>query len=246
MSTDRSYVQQAKLFEGLDAASLDTILNLATPRSVPQGATLFKQGDKPCWLTLITAGRLKIGLVAPDGRTLAVGFLGPGEIAGCAAVFQRVPYPATAKAVEDSAVLTWTMSEIEALVERYPKMAANAVRVVGARADAMLRRLQQLSTENVEQRIARALLRLASEAGRLVKGGVQVNFALSRQDLAELSGATLYTVSRTLNVWQKDDVVECGRQRVVVRDLDRLTQLAEGILHLPRNHLEGALQLTAA
>ena len=122
------------------------------------------------------------------------------------------------------------MSEIEALVERYPKMAANAVRVVGARADAMLRRLQQLSTESVEQRIARALLRLASEAGRLVKGGVQVNFALSRQDLAELSGATLYTVSRTLNVWQKDDVVECGRQRVVVRDLDRLTQLAEGIL----------------
>ena len=179
---------------------LDTILNLATPRCVPRGATLFKQGDKPCWLTLITAGRLKIGLVAPDGRTLAVGFLGPGEIAGCAAVFQRVPYPATAKAVEDSAVLTWTMSEIEALVERYPKMAANAVRVVGARADAMLRRLQQLSTENVEQRIARALLRLASEAGRLVKGGVQVNFALSRQDLAELSGATVYTVSRTLNV----------------------------------------------
>ena len=56
MSTDRSFVQQAKLFEGLDAASLDTILNLATPRSVPRGATLFKQGDKPCWLTLITAG----------------------------------------------------------------------------------------------------------------------------------------------------------------------------------------------
>src|SRR3954452_3596553 len=115
MSTDRSYVQQAKLFEGLDAASLDTILNLATPRSVPRGATLFKQGDEPCWLTLITEGRLKIGLVAPDGRTLAVGYLGPGEIAGCAAVFQRVPYPATAKAVEDSAVLfrKWRQTQSE-------------------------------------------------------------------------------------------------------------------------------------
>src|SRR3954470_5878705 len=130
MSTDRSFVQQAKLFEGLDAASLDTILAAATPRSVPRGATLFKQGDKPCWPTLITQGRMKIGHVAPDGRTFAVGFLGPGEIAGCAAVFRCVSYPATARAVADSAVLTWTMSEIEALVERYPKMATNAVRIV--------------------------------------------------------------------------------------------------------------------
>jgi hypothetical protein len=48
ISTDRSFVQQAKLFDGLDAASLDTILAAATPRSVPRGATLFKQGDKPC------------------------------------------------------------------------------------------------------------------------------------------------------------------------------------------------------
>ena len=232
MPTHHSFVQRAKLFEGLDAASLETILAAATPRRVPKGGALFEQGDKPFWLALITEGRIKIGHVAPDGRTLAVGFLGPGEIAGCAAVFQRVPYPATARAIEDSGVLTWWIEEVEALVERYPKMATNAVRIVGARADAMLRRLQQLSTESVEQRIARALLRLASEAGRPVKGGVQVDFVLSRQDLAELSGATLYTVSRTLNVWQKDGVVECGRQRVVVRDFDRLAQLAEGVLTL--------------
>src|SRR3954468_2950622 len=105
MPDDRFFVQQAKLFEGLDAASLDTILAAATSRRVPRGATLFKQGDKPGWLALITEGRMKMGHVVPDGRTLAIGFLGPGEIAGCAAVFRRVPYPATAKAVEDSAAL---------------------------------------------------------------------------------------------------------------------------------------------
>jgi CRP-like cAMP-binding protein len=56
---------------------------------------------------------------------------------------------------------------------------------------------------------------------------VQVDFALSRQDIAELSGATLYTVSRTLRAWEKDGVVESGRQRVVVRDLGRLARRSE-------------------
>ena len=56
--------------------------------------------------------------------------------------------------------------------------------------------------------------------------GVQVYFALSRQDLAELCGATLYTVSRTLSAWAKDGIVEAGRQRVMVRDLGRLAGLA--------------------
>ena len=227
MSVDYAFLERVKLFEGLDAASLDHILSAATPSRVSAGATLFEQGDDARWLPLITEGRVKIGHLSPDGRPLTVAFLGSGEIAGCAAVFRRIPYPATATAVVDTAVLAWARSQIETLMERYPKLAMNALRIVGGRAELMLRRLQELSTESVEQRIARALLRLAREAGRAVQSGVQVDFALSRQDIAELSGATLYTVSRTLRAWEKDGVVESGRQRVVVRDLGRLARLAE-------------------
>lgn len=226
MSMDRAFLEQAALFEGLDAASRNAALNAAAARCVPAGATLFQQGDEPRWLPLITDGRVKIGRIAPDGRPLTVAFLGPGEIAGCAAVFRGIPYPATATAVTDSAVLVWTKPQIDALMERYPKIAANALRIVGGRAEAMLRRLQELSTEGVEQRIARALLRLAHEAGRSVASGVQVDFALSRQDLAELSGATLYTVSRTVSAWERGGIVKTGRQRVIVSDLDRLAELA--------------------
>jgi CRP-like cAMP-binding protein len=138
-----------------------------------------------------------------------------------------MPYPATATAVVDSTVVAWTTQQTHALVERHPRMAANALRIVGGRAEAMLRRIEELSTEGVEQRLARALLRLARDAGRPVATGVQVDFTLSRQDLAELCGATLYTASRTLSAWAKEGIVETGRRRVVVRDLGRLTNIAE-------------------
>lgn len=227
MSADRAFLERVRLFEGLDATAFNDVLAASTSRRLPTGATLFTQGDEPRWLPLITDGRVKIGHVSPDGRPVTIAFLGPGEIAGCAAVFRCIPYPATATAVADSAVIVWTKPQIEALMDRYPKIAKNALRIVGGRAEAMLRRLQELSTESSEQRIARALLRLAREAGRSVESGVQVDFSLSRQDLAELSGATLYTVSRTLSAWERDGVVKSGRQRVVVRDLGRLAQLAK-------------------
>lgn len=214
------------LFEGLDAAALDAILAAATRRRIAAGTAVFEQGEEPCWLPLVAEGRLKVGRSAPGGQSLTVGFLGPGEIAGCVAVFRRIPYPATATAVTDSTILAWTAPQIHALIERHPRMAANALRIVGGRAEAMLRRIEELSTERVEQRIARALLRLARDAGRPVAAGVQVYFALSRQDLAELCGATLYTVSRTLSAWAKGGIVEAGRQRVMVRDLARLAALA--------------------
>ena len=124
-------------------------------------------------------------------------------------------------------MLVWTTPQIDALMTRYPQVARNALQIIGGRAETMLRRLQELTTESVEQRLARALLRLAREAGRPVTAGMQVDFALSRQDLAELAGATLYTVSRTLSGWERAGIVEGGRRRVVVRDLAQLARIAQ-------------------
>jgi CRP/FNR family transcriptional regulator, nitrogen oxide reductase regulator len=227
MSVDRAFLGRVRLFEGLEDDALDDVLSAATPRRVPAGFALFEQGEAPRALSLVTQGRVKVGHLSPDGRPLTVAFLGPGEIAGCAAVFRRIPYPATPTAVVDTTVAAWATPQIEALMERHPRLATNALRIMGGRAEAMLHRLQEMTTESAGQRIARALLRLAREAGRSVEAGVQVDFALSRQDLAELSGATLYTVSRTLRAWERSGVVRIGRQRVIVRDLNGLARLAE-------------------
>ena len=95
----------------------------------------------------------------------------------------------------------------------------------------MLHRLREFATEPVERRIARSLLRLAKQAGRPVASGMEIGFPLSRQDIAELTGSTLYTVSRTLREWERRRWVESGRQRVVVCDRGRLNQIADGSGH---------------
>jgi CRP-like cAMP-binding protein len=84
-------------------------------------------------------------------------------------------------------------------------------------------------TERVERRIARALLRLAHHAGRRVETGVEIDFPLSRQDLAQMTGTTLFTVSRTLSAWQGDGLILTRRRRVTIRQPHRLVRIAEDL-----------------
>jgi CRP-like cAMP-binding protein len=86
----------------------------------------------------------------------------------------------------------------------------------------------ELSNEQVEQRVAHVLLRLAKQAGRKVESGIEIDFPISRQDIAEMTGTTLHTVSRILSAWEQRGLVSGGRQRIVLQDPHRLFCLAEG------------------
>lgn len=100
--------------------------------------------------------------------------------------------------------------------------------MIGARAEEMLNRMREFAVEPVERRIAQALLRLSGQAGRPFGARVEIGFPLSRQGIAEMTGSTLYTVSRTLREWERQGLVVSGRLRVVVRDPARLGEIGAG------------------
>lgn len=114
------------------------------------------------------------------------------------------------------------------LIERYPRIALNALRIVGRRLDELQDRLRELATEKVEQRVAHALARLARQAGREGESGIEIGFPLTRKDLAAMTGTAHYTVSRLLGSWQDRGVVAMAGRRIVVRDLTALEAIAAG------------------
>lgn len=85
-----------------------------------------------------------------------------------------------------------------------------------------------MSTEEVERRVAHAVLRLSKQAGKAVESGIRIDFPISRQDIAEMTGTTVHTVSRILSAWESLGVVEGGRQKLTVTDSKRLLKIAEG------------------
>ncbi|MBX6323544.1 MAG: Crp/Fnr family transcriptional regulator, partial [Rhodospirillaceae bacterium] len=145
---------------------------------------------------------------------------------GCVVVSGGQRYPGTATATVDSVAVGWPQATTRELMRRHPQIALNALGTVGSRLQEAQSRVRELSTERVEQRIAHALLRLAEQAGRPIAEGVEIEFPLSRQDVAEMTGTTLHTVSRTLSHWESAGIVRSGRQRVVIRNAPALMAVA--------------------
>ena len=124
--------------------------------------------------------------------------------------------------------LVWPSAAWPRLAAQHPQLAVNTLQTVGSRLQDAHMRVVEMSTEQVERRIAHTLLRLAKQSGRKVEAGVEIDFPISRQDVAEMTGATLYTVSRVLSGWEEKGLVEGGRQKITLREPHRLFVLAEG------------------
>jgi CRP-like cAMP-binding protein len=226
---DRSVVAGMASFAGLSGADIDEILRGAVSRLFAKGATIFDQGAEARFFYLLLDGRLKVVQVTPAGQQIVVRYMNPGELFGIAAALGRHDYPATAIAVVESLAIAWDMARWAPLMQRHPALAANALRTVGARMEEAQERIREMSTERIERRIARALLRLVAQAGHRTDTGVAIDFPITRQDLAEMTGTTLYTVSRVMSAWEEDGIVEGGRQRIVIRDPHALVRIAEDL-----------------
>jgi CRP-like cAMP-binding protein len=222
----RSLVETAELFRGLDDAVLASIVDACCLRGLPLGDCLFDQGSPSTFLYFVLDGRLKVVHTSPRGEQITLRFTGPGELVGCAAVFRQIPYPASATAVTKATILGWRSAEVIEWVHQSPVLARNALHLLGGRVEELLHRVRELASEPVERRLANVVLRLLHDAGRPVAGGVEVAFSVTRQDLAEMTGATLFTVSRILSGWTEQRILSRSRQRIFVLDLERLQSLA--------------------
>lgn len=217
------------LFQGLEADALMAVMQAARTRAVPSGSCFFFQGDSASQFYVLLEGRVRLTQVTPEGQQVLLRFITPGEGMGIVAALGTMTYPASAEAFDACRALMWEGAAVATLMERYPRLALNGMRLLAQRVREFQDRLRELATERVERRVARMLLRLARQSGHKVADGILIDLPLSRQNLAEMTGTTLYTVSRILSQWETQGLVETGRERVLIRNPHRLVIVAEDL-----------------
>jgi CRP-like cAMP-binding protein len=173
---------------------------------------------------------VRVVKTTPDGQQVIVRYIVPGELLGIAQALGRSTYPASAIAVVDCVVLAWPSRLWPEFAAAFPSFSANTYRMIGQRLDDVQTQVVEMATEQVERRVAHALLRLVQQTGRRSSEGIVIDFPISRQDIAEMTGTTLHTVSRLLTAWEQKGLVKSGRQQVTVVAPHRLLLLAEGRL----------------
>ena len=225
---ERRILRRCGLFEGLAAERVESILARAAVREFQRKEIVFHQGDAVTGLFVLVAGRVKLTQLSPEGDEVILRLLGPGEIFAGVAALERVgSYPVTTQALTESRAAFWGLDEVREIFSENPSLTGNLLQQITERTREFQHRLREVSTQKVPQRLAHMLLRLAQQAGRRAPGGLRIDFPLTRQDLAEMTGTTLYTVSRLLSDWSEREIVEVGREWVVVRSPDELQDIAD-------------------
>lgn len=229
LTPDPSILRGAEMFAGLSDGELRQVLDAGRIRRLPAGAQAFAQGDPGVSCHSLLHGRVKIVQTRPDGSQHVIRFIGPGEMFGTIAALMDQPFPADAIAVVESLEVYWTVETMRELMRRFPDIGLRATKGAGERLMELQNRIGELSAERVEQRIARALVRLVRQAGRRTEEGIEIDFPITRQELAEMAGSTLHTASRTLSAWEDQGIVRSGRKRIVVVQPHALVALAEDL-----------------
>lgn len=220
-------VPRSRIFDGLTSSDRQAWLAAARVRDVARGAVVARQGEPASDFYLVASGFLKVIQTTADGHEVIVRFVGAGEPFGGVVALDGAAYPVSALAAQATRLVAWHASVLGPLLAATPRVRANIMREMAAHMTDALTRVHELATERVGQRIAHALLRLARQCGVSREDGTIVLMqSLTRQEIADLTGTTLYTVSRTLSQWTTEGVLGADGRRLVIRDKNALEGLA--------------------
>ncbi|ATB43140.1 hypothetical protein CYFUS_008620 [Cystobacter fuscus] len=225
---DRHTLEQSLFCRGLSTSDLDLVIAQAHTLKLRKGAVLFHQADSASSTYLVLSGQLKLTQVTADGARTFLRILGPGQLLALISALEISTYPATAKAERPSVVMGWEGKTLDQLFLEVPGLARNGLRILYGRLREMQERFGELAAERTERRLARALSKLALQVGRPgLNGAIVLELTLSREELAEMIGTTLFSVSRILNQWKKNGWVLLGRQSITLTEPDALHRIAE-------------------
>jgi CRP-like cAMP-binding protein len=220
---------KAKVFNGLPREALEDVSRRFKMRAFERGDILFIEGEQARTYFIVGEGQVKVFQSSADGLEVILHMLGPGELVGAFPTLGEGAYPASAQAFTGLVAYSISSEAFDSLLEDYPSIAVNLLRFATQVLQASHEKLREMATERVEQRIARTLARLANQIGRQTETGILVDAPLTRQDLAEMTGTTLYTVSRSLKSWEREGILELGREKVTILDPHRLVILGEDL-----------------
>jgi CRP-like cAMP-binding protein len=218
-------VRHLPLFSALSQAACVEIVSAAHEKVFSRRQTIFLQDDPEEQVILLLWGSVKTTQLGQDGTEVILRLNGPGDLIGATGLGSRRLHRSTARALGATRALVWEANAFEALLGRFPILRHNTARMLSDHLRELEERFREISTENVPMRLGHEIVRLANRVGERVNGAVRIS--LSCEELAQLTGTTLFTVSRHLSQWKDQGIVSTGRRAVMVHDPQALAELSE-------------------
>lgn len=213
------------LFRNLSERALEAVARRTVMRNVPKGTLLFRTGEPSRGLFVVLSGAIRIYRSNYEGREQVLHVQRPGQSVAEVPLFDGGPYPASARAEEDTRVLYLPRDEFEYLYQNNPEIADAVIRELGRRLRKMARLVEKISLRDVPARVAMTLLEYAERDGP-PRDGLEFELPRTQEDLASELATTRESVARAISRLRKEGAIEQKGPKVRIVDLARLEATA--------------------
>ena len=220
-----AWIQAVSLFRGLSPSQCAEIATTGREQTIPRRHNLFREGDPASSIFVIGSGLVKVTQLTESGKEIILRVQGSGDLVGGVELLTGRTHRSNAEAIESCQLLVWEASTFEAYWTRFPILLGNIAHILDEHLQQLEECFRDVATERVPQRVSRTLLRLLEQSGGpTCKGPLH----LSCEELAQMTGTTLFTVSRLLCQWVEWGILEPQPRAVMVGNLPALINVAKG------------------
>jgi CRP/FNR family transcriptional regulator len=207
-------------------------LNAFTPTAhFERNEVIFSVGDRPDAMYLIESGRVKVSLISDEGEEKIVGICRKGEVVGEVCLCNRGPRENQAVALETVEVTSFRVDVLRRVLKDNPDTIFSLLMVFCARIHDYQQQVASLAFDEVRGRLAKEMLRLSElPEGEPKRGPLELPVRLTHYELANLISTTRDNVTRIMNEFRKDGLIDYHRKRILIFP-DRLED------YLRRQHL---------
>lgn len=227
---DLCVIRSRAICSALDTDELDALNAIGRERSLARGESLIWEGEEAVLVANVIDGVLKLSSNTEDGREQIVGVVYPSDFIGR-------PFGGTSEhgvtALTEARVCVFNRRDFDAFAGAHPRLEHKLLERTLGELDRTRRWMVLLGRKSASERIASLLLeleeRLSAPKGcelRFGQGPEVLTLPFSRQQIADILGLTIETVSRQFTRLKAEQVIDLPSRREV-RILDHAVLEAE-------------------
>jgi len=221
------HMKRLNFFPAISDADMEALLRDNPLQTFKKGQPIYIAGQSANAMYLLKEGHVRMTRLAPEGRSLILDILNPGDVFGEQALAGIDQRSETADAMPDCVICPVPIPVMEGLLKQNPDMALQLTKIIGFRRHQIEMKIESLIFCTVPVRLARTLLMLANRyPGQTQKGFRYVKLRITHRELGELIGANREIVTATLNKFERDGLISFVRRWTVLHDEDRINILA--------------------
>lgn len=216
------YIKNCSLFAQVPTEDLSWLEGHSRMRRLKRGEPIYLPTHSSDGVLLVASGRVKICHATPEGKQSIIDFVDAGEVFGELALLDSQQRDEYAEATEKTTLILIPKRELQAVVQKYPRIVLGVTRLIGLRRQRVERRLRNLLFRSNRERLIYLLLELSEKYGRQIGTNVELGIRLSHQDMASVIGSTRETVTVVLGQLQSEKYLTIARRKITINNMQAM------------------------